>query len=191
MVKQLLSFIFILFISTGLFAQGTGSIKGRITTSDGTVADGVTVKLKGTTIVAITEENGSYSIRKVPAGNYIIVVSAVGLYPKEKQITVSNGTVIADFSLNENRSQLKDVQISTNKKYKVEKVSSSLRLQTKLLELPQNIKVVTSELMADQMAFDIVDGRSNQKCEWSRKGWSLGCSVCKHSDAWFLHSCIP
>ena len=158
MAKQLLSFIFILFISTGLFAQGTGNIKGRITTSDGTVADGVTVKLKGTAIVAITEENGSYTIKKVPAGNYTIVVSAVGLYPKEKQITVSNGTVIADFSLNENRSQLKDVQISTHKKYKVEKVSSSLRLQTKLLELPQNIKIVTSELMADQMAFDIVDG---------------------------------
>jgi iron complex outermembrane receptor protein len=158
MPRQLLSLIFILFISTGLFAQGTGSIKGRITTSDGTVADGVTVKLKGTTIVAITDENGSYTIKKVPAGNYTLVVSAVGLYPKEKQITVGNATVIADFSLNENMSQLKDVQISTNKKYKVEKVSSSLRLQTKLLELPQNIKVVTSELMADQMAFDIVDG---------------------------------
>lgn len=158
MVKQLLSLIFILFLSTSLYAQHTGSVKGRITTSDGTIADGVTVKLKGTTFGAITEENGSYSIRKVPTGNYTIVVSAIGLYPKEKQITVTKETVIVDFSLNENKSQLKDVQISTNKKYKVEKVSSSLRLQTKLLELPQNIKVVTSQLMADQMAFDIVDG---------------------------------
>ncbi|MBB6271481.1 iron complex outermembrane receptor protein [Pedobacter cryoconitis] len=158
MPKKLLSLIFILFLSTQLFAQHTGSVKGRITTSDGTVADGVTVKLKGTTFGAVTEENGSYSIRKVPAGEYTLVVSAIGLYPKEKQITVTRETVIADFSLNENKSQLKDVQISTNKKYKVEKVSSSLRLQTKLLELPQNIKVVTSQLMADQMAFDIVDG---------------------------------
>jgi iron complex outermembrane receptor protein len=158
MVKQLLVFIFILCLSTELFAQNTGSIRGRITTSDGTVADGVTVKLKGTTFGAVTEEDGSYTIKKIPVGNYTLIVSAVGLYPKEKQITVGKGTVISDFSLNENKSQLKDVQISTNKKYKVENVSPSLRLQTKLLELPQNIKVVTSELMADQMAFDIVDG---------------------------------
>jgi len=71
---------------------------------------------------------------------------------------VSNGTVISDFSLNENQSQLKDVQISTKKKYKVEKTSSSLRLQTNLLEVPQNIRVVTNQVMADQMVFDIVDG---------------------------------
>lgn len=71
---------------------------------------------------------------------------------------MSNGTVISDFSLNENQSQLKDVQISTKKKYKVEKTSSSLRLQTNLLEVPQNIRVVTNQVMADQMVFDIVDG---------------------------------
>ncbi|SEA48578.1 TonB-dependent receptor [Pedobacter hartonius] len=158
MLKQLLFFLFILFLSSEIFAQNTGSIRGRITTSDGTIADGVTVKLKGTTLGAVTNEDGSYHVRKVPAGNYTLIVSAVGLYPKEKQITVTKGTVIADFSLNENKSQLEDVQISTNKKYKVEKTSSSLRLQTKLLELPQNIRVVTSQVMADQMAFDIVDG---------------------------------
>jgi len=159
MQKQLLSIILTLLLSTQLFAQDSGRIRGRVTTSDGTIADGVTVKLKGTSYGAVTDDDGGYSINKVPVGSYIIVVSAVGLYPKEKQVTVKKGTVIADFSLNENLSQLNDVQISTNKKkYKVENVSPSLRLQTKLLELPQNIRVVTSQVMADQMAFDVVDG---------------------------------
>ena len=158
MKKNILVLFLVLLASSQLFAQSTGSIRGRITTSDGTVAEGVTVKLKGTTYGAVTDEDGSYAIRKVNAGTYTLVVSAVGLYPKEKQITVTKGNVIADFSLNENQSQLKDVQISTNKKYKVENVSPSLRLQTKLLELPQNIRVVTSEVIADQMVFDIVDG---------------------------------
>jgi iron complex outermembrane receptor protein len=158
MKKLILSFILILLVNTVLLAQETGNIRGRVTTSDGTIAEGVTVKLKGTSYGAVTDEAGNYSIRKVPAGSYTLVVSAVGLYPKEKQISLTKNTLIADFSLNENQSQLKDVQISTNKKYQVEKVSSSLRLQTKLLELPQNIRVVTSQVLADQMVFDIVDG---------------------------------
>jgi iron complex outermembrane receptor protein len=158
MKRLILSFILILLVNTVLLAQETGNVRGRVTTADGSIAEGVTVKLKGTSYGAVTDEDGNYSIRKVPAGSYTLVVSAVGLYPKEKQISLTKNTLIADFSLNENQSQLKDVQISTNKKYQVEKVSSSLRLQTKLLELPQNIRVVTSQVLADQMVFDIVDG---------------------------------
>jgi len=160
MSKILRFFLLLLLTSSVAMAQQTSSLRGRITTSDGTVAEGVTVKLKGTDFGAITNENGEYHIRKVPAGNYTLVVSAIGLYPKEKQISVSGkGTVISDFSLNENQSQLNDVQVSGNrKKFKVDKVSSSLRLQTALIEVPQNIKVVTRELIADQQVFDVVDG---------------------------------
>lgn len=160
MSKFILYFLLVIFTSTAAFAQQTGGVRGRITTADGTVAEGVTVKLKGTDLGAVTNEDGEYHIRKVPAGNYTLVVSAIGLYPKEKQITVSGkGNVISDFSLIENQSQLKDVQVAGNrKKFKVDKVSSSLRLQTALIEVPQNIKVVTSQLIADQQVFDVVDG---------------------------------
>lgn len=160
MQKFLLYFLLTVLTSTTVMAQQTGSVKGRITTSDGSVAEGVTVKLKGTEFGSVSNEDGEYHIRKVPAGNYTLVVSAIGLYPKEKQITVTGkANVISDFSLNENQSQLNDVQISGNKKkFKVDKVSSSLRLQTALIEVPQNIKVITRELIADQQVFDVVDG---------------------------------
>lgn len=140
--------------------EQTGVVKGRITTADGSVAAHVTVVLKGTRFGSITDEDGLYQIRRVPVGDYTLVVSGVGLYPKEKQIHVSSrGTVIADFSLKENRSELDEVQVSTNKKkYKVDKVSASLRLQSPLIEVPQNIQVITSKVMADQQVFDIVDG---------------------------------
>ena len=140
--------------------QKTGTVRGRITTADGSVAAYVSVVLKGTSFGAITDEDGEYQIRRVPVGDYIIAVSAVGLYPKEKQIRISGRTtVVADFSLNENSSQLDDVQILANKKkFKVDKVSPSLRLQSPLIEVPQNIRVVTSQVLADQQVFDIVDG---------------------------------
>ncbi|NQX41107.1 iron complex outermembrane recepter protein [Pedobacter steynii] len=160
MQKYLLNLLFFLLLSSGVFAQQTGSIKGRITTADGNVASNISVKLAGTSLGVITNEDGEYHIRKVPVGAHTIVVSGVGLLTKEKQIKVTGkSTVIVDFSLKENSSQLDDVQISGHKKkFKVDKVSSSLRLQTPLLELPQNIRVVTNQLMADQVAFDIVDG---------------------------------
>lgn len=140
--------------------QKTGTVRGRITTADGSVAPYVSVVLKGTSFGAITDEDGEYQIRRVPVGDYTIVVSAVGLYPKEKQVRVSaRATVVADFSLNENSSQLDNVQIMANKKkFKVDKVSPSLRLQSPLIEVPQNIRVVTSQVLADQQVFDIVDG---------------------------------
>lgn len=160
MRKLLPTLLFFLLFSSSIFAQQTSSIKGRITTADGRVASNISVKLKGTSLGGITTEDGEYQIRKVPVGAYTIVVSGVGLFTKEKEVTVTGkSSVIADFSLKENLSQLDDVQISgRKKKFKVDKVSPSLRLQTPLLELPQNIRVVTSQVMADQMAFDIVDG---------------------------------
>jgi iron complex outermembrane receptor protein len=160
MRRHLLATFLMIFFSASLFAQQTGSVKGRVTTADGRIATSVSVKLNGTTLGAITDEDGIYIIRKVPVGNYTLVVSAVGLYPKEKQISVSGkATVIVDFSLNENLSELDNVLISANKKkFKVDKVSPSLRLQSPLIEVPQNIRVVTGALLADQQVFDIVDG---------------------------------
>lgn len=159
MIQKFLYIVVTLFFGANLYAQQSGNVKGRISTSDGSLAAYVSVQIKGTGYGAVTNEDGEYNIKKVPAGDYTIVVSAVGLYPKEKQITVSKGTVIADFSLKENLSQLAMVNISgARKKFKADKVSSSLRLQSPLIEVPQNIRVVTGAVLADQQVFDIVDG---------------------------------
>ena len=87
-MSKLLLFVFLIVITTttSLMAQQTGSVRGRVTTSDGSIAEGVTVKLKGTDLGSVTNEDGQYHIRRVPAGSYTLIVSAVGLYPKEKQI---------------------------------------------------------------------------------------------------------
>jgi iron complex outermembrane receptor protein len=152
--------------------QQTGSVRGRITTSDGNVAPMVTVVLKGTHFGVITNDEGEYQLKKVPAGSHTLIISAVGLHSKEKQIQVlAKGTVIADFSLDENRSQLPEVQVNSHKnKYKVEKVSPSLRLQSPLIEVPQNIQTVTAKLMADQQVFDVVDGITRNVSGTTRTG---------------------
>ncbi|MCC8408187.1 TonB-dependent receptor [Mucilaginibacter sp. UR6-1] len=148
-----------------------GSVRGRVTTADGNVAMAVTVSLKGTKYGTITNEDGEYQLKRVPVGEYTLVVSGIGLITKEKPIQVTKGTIIVDFSLQENLAQLDEVQINTRKnKFKTDKVSPSLRLQSPLIEVPQNIQVVNSQLLADQLTFDIVDGVTRNVSGATRTG---------------------
>lgn len=152
--------ITLLFLSIGAIAQQTGSISGKITTSDGHNAALVSVKLIGKPFGATTNENGDYEIKKVNTGKYTIRVSAIGLSPQEKTVEVTeSGNTKADFVLREDLSTLEEVNISTNaKRYKVDQPSSSLRLNQPLLEIPQNIQIVSALALADQQVISMSDG---------------------------------
>jgi len=81
--KKILFFAFILvFICIAPFSvlhaegdDGSSNIKGMITTSEGSAAAGVIVLLKGTKKNAITDEDGFFYFKNIPAGNYQIEVS--------------------------------------------------------------------------------------------------------------------
>jgi len=144
-----------------LFAQElNGHLKGRITTSDGRPAEGISITIEGTSFGAKTNELGEYKISRIPVGTYRLKATAVGLLAAYKQVAIqSRETVITDFSLEEDYAKLQEVVVSSQKNnYKVDKPSGSLRLQEPLLEAPQNIKVVTKEIIAQQQVFDMVDG---------------------------------
>lgn len=142
-----------------VFAQ-SGSVKGLIITTDNQAAAGVSIGLKGTTIGATTNSSGNYTISKVKPGTYTIRVQMVGLEPQEKSITVEKGkTVNADFVLNESAASIQEIVIRGQRKsYKADQPSESLRLQTKLLNIPQNIQVITSDVIKDQQIFDLLEG---------------------------------
>jgi iron complex outermembrane receptor protein len=138
----------------------TGSIKGKVTTADGQPAIGITIALKNTTYGSLTDADGRYVIAKIKPGSYTIRVSAVGLAPEEKSVTVASGsTQILDFMLNENASVLKEVAITGAKsRYKADVPSNSMRLNEPLLEAPQNIQVITAQTLSDQQVISMGDG---------------------------------
>lgn len=104
-----------LLISTIANAQ-VGSIKGRITTSDGQAASFVNVALKGAGKGTTTNEEGSYLIKNIKAGEYTLITSFVGVQTQEKQITVLAGeTVTIDFVLSETAHQLSEVVVTGRK----------------------------------------------------------------------------
>lgn len=102
MNKYVFSFItaFLLLASLPVVAQhhhrhrhdGSRSIvAGKVfSTENGEVVNFATVYLKGTNYGCATDEKGAFKI-KAPVGDYMLVVSAVGYAPAEKQVTLKKG----------------------------------------------------------------------------------------------------
>ncbi|RYE17558.1 MAG: TonB-dependent receptor, partial [Sphingobacteriales bacterium] len=137
-----------------------GSISGTVKTSDGNAAAYVSVGIIGNHAGAVTNEKGEYRIHKIKPGTYTVKVSAVNLAPQQKEVTVTEaGNVVADFMLTINSSQLQEVVIKDRiNRIKVDNPSQTLRLQEPLLEVPQNIQVVSSTAIAEQQIISMSDG---------------------------------
>ncbi|MES2518572.1 MAG: TonB-dependent receptor [Bacteroidota bacterium] len=157
-MKQLFTVILI-FISFLSIAQ-TGSIAGKVITKDGQPAEFVSVVMKGTTKGTVADIQGNYRIENIKMGSHTVQVSFVGLEAQNKKVVIEAGKeTIIDFTLTEDSQQLKEVVVVSNpSKYVTDYPSISLRLKTPLLELPQNIQVVTKQLLQDQQIFDMLEG---------------------------------
>ncbi len=147
------------FIATSHRIDDRGTITGRIITSDGIAAPYVTVSLKGTKLSVITDENGYFTMRHVPAGEHTLEVSLVGYETSTHSVIVNeNKNAIVSITLNVNDKQLEEVTVRARKTGYVSKVpSASLRLNEPLLQVPQNIQIVTSATLADQQVISMSD----------------------------------
>lgn len=156
---QKILFFLLFFISTQVFAQ-TGSIKGSVATKDGKVAEFVNLILVGTQKGSSVQHDGTYKITNVKPGKYTLKASFVGVDTQSKSVVVEAGqTANVDFLLTENSKELTEVVVTANpSKYVADYPSVSLRLKTPLLEVPQNIQIVTQQILKDQQIFDMLEG---------------------------------
>ena len=156
--NQRIYFFVFLMCSLNLMAQDFGKVAGKISLSGNTAAENISVTLKGTKYADVTTVSGQYEITRVKPGNYTIVVHAVGIAPIEDNVVVNaRQTTTKNFSLNESQEDLQEVVITKNK-YKQDKPSMSLRLQTPVLEIPQNIQIVSAQTLKDQQITSMSDG---------------------------------
>ena len=73
-----LSVLVVLLISSlSVFSQDKAMISGKILSTEKEIVDFATVYLKGTSYGGTTNQEGIYHI-KAPAGNYTLIVSAIG-----------------------------------------------------------------------------------------------------------------
>ncbi|QHS60451.1 TonB-dependent receptor [Chitinophaga agri] len=151
-----------MFMTIPAFAidEPLSAIKGKVLTNDGAPVAYVAVQIKEKNKGTLTNENGEFVFKRMQPGHYTIQVMLIGYKSVTKEVDVEQDQILSvEIQLEGTNQQLQEVIINSNRnKYKVDEVSGSLRLKTPLLEVPQNIQVISSELMADQQTFDIVDG---------------------------------
>jgi iron complex outermembrane receptor protein len=130
----------------------TGSIHGKITTTDNQPAAYVTVGLKEINLFTSTDEKGTFLIRNIKPGNYILLVSMTGLQQQEKEVTVKAKDIAeVNFSLAENQKQLEEVVITTRKTLNQTPASIG-KFAINPMDLPQSISVVGQGLIREQQA---------------------------------------
>jgi iron complex outermembrane recepter protein len=152
--------IFCLVNVTVLAQQPHGTINGTITSADGSAAQYVNVVLKGTNKGTTTNADGKFEMRRVAPGTYTLVTSFISFDPMEQTVEVrANETTTLSITLHETSAQLQEVEIhGQHEGYKADRPSPSLRLQSNLMETPQNIQVITRDVLRDQQIISMSDG---------------------------------
>jgi len=143
-------------------AQETfGTLQGRVVTSDGQPAELINVWLQGTSLGSVTDSSGHFLIAQIPPGTYTLVVSAVGLETQTRRVTIRAGEVthLPPVVLRESIAELQEIVVTayaTN--YRAAYPSPTLLLQAPLAEIPQNIQVVTADLLRNQQLLNMREG---------------------------------
>lgn len=158
--KMKLSFTVLLLMYSAWVLGQNGTLKGKVTTNDGKPAEFVNVIIKGANRGAVADIDGNYQISNVKPGEYVAQVSFIGLKAETKKFSIkADETVTLDFDMEISANQLQEVVVSANpSKYVTDYPSISLRLKTPLLEVPQNIQVITRQVIQDQQIFDMLEG---------------------------------
>ena len=101
----------------GVEMAGQGTIRGFVKDSQtGEPMIFVVVGLEGTTYGTQTDENGYYSISKIPDGSYTFAISIFGFTDIRENIEISKDKVISkNFLLEKNDVILNEVEISSEK----------------------------------------------------------------------------
>ncbi|RFS26971.1 TonB-dependent siderophore receptor [Chitinophaga silvatica] len=164
MGKYFTSFFLLLFsFSVITKAQtSTGTIKGKITTSDGEPAAFVTVQIKQNSRGTVTDEKGEFTFRRVSTGPHTLEVSLVGYEPLSKTVTVGgNQTSDVSLQLQVSKTQLTEVTIIGKNKLANKESEQVAKLPLKYLENPQVYNVIGKDLLKQQVITGFDDALKN------------------------------
>ncbi len=192
MKKIFTQLLCIFFLLTGVTAfsqkDRKGTIKGKITTSDGKPAASVNAGIEETRSYVASADDGTFVIDNLKEGNYTLSVSFVGLQTQNKQVQVIAGQQTAiDFVLTENARTLENVTVTTTKTLNTKPVAIG-KAPVDPMDLPQSIAVIGQGIIRDQQAMRLSDviknvngvylatARAGTQESFSARGYSFGSS---------------
>ncbi len=160
-MRNVLQLTILLFSFAALAQQShTGNIKGTVQTRDGKPAEGVSISIKSLNRTTIANNNGEFELKNIPYGIQILTITLIGYTDLLQEIIIKEAeTSETNLKLTLSNNELNQVVILSNKSaFKTNRISSSLRLQSPIIEIPQNIQVITGKLINDQQIFNMLEG---------------------------------
>lgn len=135
-----LAMILFLGLSVVAFAQ-SGSIRGFVyDEGNGEPVIFANVVLQGTSFGVTTDANGYYSLTKIPAGTYTVLVSSIEYQESTQEVTVEKGKVYTrNFYVNSKVIELGGAEISAEKQER----ETQVRMSVKTIS-PKEIKQLPS-----------------------------------------------
>lgn len=140
-----------------------GSIKGTIRTADNKPAAFVTIQIKENKKATMTDENGSFTFKKLNPGKYTLQITLVGYRSEEKTVEIlQNEIQSVAFNIEVSNSELQEVVVSAgSNKFGRKQSDYVARLPLKNLENPQVYNVVGKALMEEQVITTVDDALKN------------------------------
>ena len=133
------------------------TVKGIVSDSVGEPIAFANIILEGTSLGAVTSENGKYAIRSVKPGIYILKASFVGYHSIEQRIQVKDDEILdVNLTLRTRAEYLKDILIVAQTNNPNERfVPSVSRLPVKLKYQAQAITILDNKLLYDQQLINL------------------------------------
>ena len=141
---RLFAIIFCISVSCNtIFSQ---NVTGKITSKNGEGLRGTNIKILNSNLRTVTDAEGKYEFKKLPSGNVILEISAIGYSTKTQKITTkSNENQTLNVSLAESNEQLDEVIVSSEK------------VEQQAQKVPTAISVISAKQVADYRLWNVKD----------------------------------
>ncbi len=150
--------LLLLFTSVSIFAQNTGVIEGKITSSDGYPVAGITIKMGKQSTTTETNEKGEFRFSKFPEGHHTLTLQGEGLKKQSKSVDViANEVSYITFVLNEDITSLNEVVIKINDSPNKKNETMLSGFDVKPMDLPQSFQIISNHTLEQQQSIKLSD----------------------------------
>lgn len=162
MLKNISLFVLLFLVATPFYNAQTGSIHGKLISSDQHPAEFINIGLKNSHFITSTDAKGEFEIKNLTAGSYTLIISFTGLETRELETQVKEGEIthVPDVVLKENALELKEVVI-TGVRNSNEKPVTIGKIDIKPMDLPQSIAMVDKDILEQQQTQYMSDALKN------------------------------
>lgn len=161
MLKKFTLSAFMLLLTQLVWAQ-TGLVTGKVLKENGQPIPSASVVIENTRYGTVTDEQGTFEIKRLPAGTYQVRAMLLGFESNVQQISLSNNENKAlTFTLTAKANQVTQVEVFGERDKQPEKLDAITRLPLKPSEQIQSISVISEKLIEQQGALTVIEGVRN------------------------------